>query len=38
MLTRIIDEQDLSYMSLFQIIEYLGLPHNLEHLDLQHKK
>ena len=29
-------EQDLSYMSQFQIIEYLGLPHNLEHLVLQH--
>ncbi|ENZ6655011.1 ImmA/IrrE family metallo-endopeptidase [Enterococcus faecium] len=36
MLTRTIDEQDLSYMSQFQIIEYLGLPHNLEHLVLQH--
>ncbi|NTN85270.1 ImmA/IrrE family metallo-endopeptidase [Enterococcus faecium] len=36
MLTRTIDEQDLSDMSQFQIIEYLGLPHNLEHLVLQH--
>lgn len=32
------DDQDLSYMSQFQIIEYLGLLHILEHLVLQHKK
>lgn len=30
------EEQNLSYMSQFQIIEYLGLPHTLEHFVLQH--
>lgn len=36
MLVREIDDCELSYMNSFQIIEYLGLPHNLEHFVLQH--
>lgn len=36
MLIRRIDEYELPYMNPFQIIEYLGLPHTLEHFVLQH--
>ncbi|EGO7983255.1 ImmA/IrrE family metallo-endopeptidase [Enterococcus faecalis] len=36
MLIKKIDECDLTHMSSFQIIEYLGLPHTLEHLVLHH--